>query len=273
MYWKSNVLSRRFVAATGPLFGLALASCGTVERVQSIGRGPTFTAAPPPVAPPWQSSLAEPAASGRTAERPAVIQVPRGTSAAPLLVPGVNGSLFHPAQGSLFRDQRAFREGDILTVRVDISDSAQLRQGTQRQRDGSESGGVSNLFGLEGALRQLLGGRDPAKLVQAQTASGNSGQGQVARSEAIAMTIAAVVVAVLPNGNFQVRGRQQTRVNQELRDLVIEGIVRPQDIARDNSVRHSQIADARISYGGKGLIQDAQQPRWGQQLIDAISPF
>lgn len=236
------------------LAALALAGCGTAERLGRIGRGPALAPAAAPVAPGWPPTLADPAPSS------------------PVASASSSGSLFVDSQASLFRDLRARRPGDVLTVRVEIADRAALGNATTRSRTGSEAGGFGALFGLESLARRILGS-DPARLVEGSTTSENGGQGQVARSETVTLTLAATVVSTLPNGNLVIRARQQTRVNQELRELVVEGIVRPQDVARDNSIRHTQIADARISYGGRGLIQDAQQPRWGQQLIDAISPF
>ena len=172
----------------------------------------------------------------------------------------------------MFQDQRAAKTGDILTIRIDISDRASVSNSTSRTRDGSESGGASAIFGLEKIVKDIVG-VDTSNLVGSQTSSSSSGQGRTSRSETISMTMAAIVTAVLPNGNLVIRGRQETRVNFELRELLVSGIVRPQDIARDNSIRHTQIAEARISYGGKGQLTDAQQARWGQPLLDVLSPF
>lgn len=162
--------------------------------------------------------------------------------------------------------------GDILTIRIDIADKANVSNATSRSRTGSEEGGASAFFGLEKILKKAAG-IDSNSLVGSSTSSSNDGKGSTSRSETISMTMAAIVTAVLPNGNLVIKGRQETRVNFELRELVVTGIVRPQDVARDNSIRHTQIAEARISYGGKGQLTDAQQARWGQQLMDVLSPF
>ena len=93
------------------------------------------------------------------------------------------------------------------------------------------------------------------------------------RDERITVNVAATVVQVLANGNLVIAGRQQVRVNSDLRDLTVSGVIRPQDIASDNTVRHDRLAEARIAYGGRGVINDMQRPRWGQELLDIIMPF
>ena len=87
------------------------------------------------------------------------------------------------------------------------------------------------------------------------------------------MSVAAVVTDVLPNGNLIVSGSQEVRVNYELRVLNIAGIVRPRDISKDNTIAYNKIAEARISYGGRGRIMEVQQPAWGQQLFDRFKPL
>ena len=130
------------------------------------------------------------------------------------------------------------------------------------------------MLGLESQIGKILPGNpDPSKLADTSSDSRATGAGNTSRSEQINMTVAASIMDVLPNGNLMIRGRQEVRVNFELRELVVTGVIRPEDIARDNSIRHSQIADARISYGGRGQLTDAQQARWGQQIYDALFPF
>ncbi len=241
-----------------PIALLALSACGTMDRLGNVGRAPRMSEIEPVATPAPQPSLAP--------DRAALSQPAGAFTAAP------SASLFRTGAGALFQDQRAAKAGDILTIRIDIADKAAVSNSTSRTRDGSESGGASALFGLEKIVRKIAG-VDTSNLVASQTASSANGKGSTSRSETISMTMAAVVTAVLPNGNLMIRGRQETRVNFELREVLVSGIVRPQDIARDNSIRHTQIAEARISYGGKGQLTDAQQARWGQQLLDVLSPF
>ncbi len=247
------------------LFGIALmlGSCGTIGRLKTVGRAPPMSPPEATVTPPLQASLGRQGIQDRGMD----------TSAATL--PPANGaSLFRTGAGAFFRDQRAGRVGDILTVRIKISDKADLGNATSRTRNGTETAGISALLGLQNPLTKILPGNvDPSKLVDTGSASKSDGSGSISRSETINMTIAATVVGVLPNGNLAIRGKQEVRVNYELRELVISGIVRPEDIARDNSIAHSQIAEARISYGGRGRLTDAQQDRWGQQIYDALFPF
>ncbi|WP_188054508.1 MULTISPECIES: flagellar basal body L-ring protein FlgH [unclassified Sphingosinithalassobacter] len=239
--------------------GATLSGCGAVGRLKQVGRAPQLTAMEPVAAPAFEPSLAAPAdRSGRA--------VP--IASAP------SASLFRTGAGGLFRDQRAATVGDILTIRIEIADQANLGNNTSRTRGGSESGGVTALLGLETPLANVLPGNvDPSQLVEAESGSRYAGGGTTARSETVNMTMAAIVTQVLPNGNLMVRGRQEVRVNFEMRELIVTGIVRPQDIERDNSIQHSKIAEARIIYGGRGQLTEAQQARWGQQIYDALFPF
>ncbi len=114
---------------------------------------------------------------------------------------------------------------------------------------------------------------DPGNLVGLNSGSTSEGSGSIRRNEEIELKLASVITDVLPNGNLVIYGRQEVRVNFEVRELAIAGIVRPEDITSANTISYEKIAEARISYGGRGQITDVQQPRYGQQLYDIIFPF
>lgn len=183
-------------------------------------------------------------------------------------------SLWKPGARTFFRDQRARSVGDILKVVVTIQDQAKLDNKTEAKRNDNDSTGVPNLFGLEAEYKKVLPNAvNPAKLIGITTADNNKGEGKIDRKETINTTVAATVVEILPNNNLVIKGSQEIRVNYEVREVGIEGIVRPEDISAQNSVTLDQIAEARVSYGGRGNISDYQQPRYGKQILDIISPF
>ncbi|MFA6123695.1 MAG: flagellar basal body L-ring protein FlgH [Sphingomonas sp.] len=246
------------------LLASTLAGCGIPGRLASVGK-------PPKLSP---SGTDDGAAIEPSLSAPSDRRGPARSAVNPALAPAPNASLFRTGAGAFFRDQRASQKGDILTIRINISDKADLGNSTTRTRGGTETSGISALLGLQNPLTKILPGQvDPSKLVDTKSASGYNGAGTVARSEKINMTMAAIVTDVMPNGNLMIRGRQEVRVNFEMRELIVTGIVRPEDIGRDNSIAHTQIAEARIIYGGKGQLTDAQQARWGQQIYDALFPF
>ena len=188
--------------------------------------------------------------------------------------PASANSLWRTGARSFFGDQRARRVGDILTVNIDINDRAQTQNSTQRARSNAISGGVTNFFGLENSLgRAFPGGFDPAKMVGTEGETNASGSGSVNRSERVNLTVAAVVTAVMPNGNMVIQGRQEVRTNREVRELTVAGIVRPEDISSANTIAHTQIAEARISYGGRGDISRMQATPAAQSLVERFSPF
>ena len=183
-------------------------------------------------------------------------------------------SLWRAGARTFFGDQRARRVGDIVTVNIDIDDRAQTQNSTNRSRSNEISGGISNFFGLENSLgRAFPGGFDPQNLVGLEGESSSNGSGSVSRSERVNLTIAAVVTDVMVNGNLVIQGRQEVRTNREVRELTVAGIVRPEDISSANTIAHTQIAEARISYGGRGDISRIQGAPAAQSLVERFSPF
>lgn len=233
----------------------ALAACNAPQRLSEIGRGPQLSEIENPTArPDWRPvSMPMPAS-----------QVPERTA----------NSLWRPGARAFFKDQRASNVGDIVTVLVSIRDEAQLENSSTRNRNNSENLGMPQMLGLESSITRILPNTvNPANLVTASSTGGSTGTGQIQRNESVTLRVAAVVTQVLPNGNLVLTGKQEVRVNNELRELAISGVVRTQDIGSDNMVRHDRMAEARIAYGGRGMISDVQQPRYGQQLLDIILPF
>jgi flagellar L-ring protein precursor FlgH len=234
-----------------------LGACSTLDRIENIGSAPDMA----PIATP----NAAPSAIPRS--------VPQAALQMPVAPPPsyATNSLWQPNSRSFFHDPRASRIGDLLTVNVTVADAAKISNTTARSRTNSDNANMTNFFGLDKVITHA--GADPTSLVKMGSDTSNVGSGSVDRSEDISLKLAAVVAQVLPNGNLIISGHQQVRVNNELRDLQVAGIVRPEDITNDNTIDLAQIAEARVSYGGKGQITDVQQPRLGSQLFDILMPF
>ena len=188
--------------------------------------------------------------------------------------PASANSLWRAGARTFFNDQRARNVGDILTVNIDIDDRAQVANSTSRSRSNEVQSGVGALFGLESSLGKLFPqGFDPANMVEMGGESSSQGNGVITRSEKVSLTIAAVVTGVLPNGNLIIQGRQEVKTNREVRELTVAGIVRPEDVSSANTINHTQIAEARIAYGGRGDVTRMQQAPAGQNLLERFSPF
>jgi flagellar L-ring protein precursor FlgH len=188
--------------------------------------------------------------------------------------PPTANSLWRTGARTFFNDQRAGKVGDILTVLINIDDSAKTTNATSSAHTSAVTAGIPHLLGLESSLGKILpGGYDPANALSTNSKTTNDGSGAVNRAEKISLTVAAVVSAVLPNGNLVIQGTQEVRTNTELRQLTVAGIVRPEDISSTNTIQHTQIAEARINYGGRGDISRVQKTPAGQSLIERFSPF
>jgi flagellar L-ring protein precursor FlgH len=206
--------------------------------------------------------------------------VPREQAIMPLAAPrdeprpASANSLWRTGAREFFADQRAAKVGDILTVLIEIDDSAKTTNQTTTSRQSDMTAGIPHLLGLESSLGKILPkGFDPANALGTNTKTDQAGAGAITRSEKMSLTIAAVVTAVLPNGNMVIQGVQEVRTNAELRQLTVAGIVRPEDVSSANTVRHTQIAEARISYGGRGDISRVQKTAAGQALVEKFWPF
>ncbi len=239
---------RRFA----PLALIALMAC---QPLSTVGRAPDFT----PLEPRREHAALYTAAVPLTTERP---------------TPLATASLWSGGQRSLLGDRRATQPGDILTVVIEINDRAEITNSTQRGRTGSQSMGVPQLLGLPQAIDPYLPeGASLANAVQMQSASAFQGSGTVSRGERVTLRIATTIIERLPNGVLRIEGSQEVRINNELRDLIVTGYIRPEDISRRNEITYDRIAGARISYGGRGQITQMQQPRYGQQIADILLPF
>ncbi|MCQ2005337.1 flagellar basal body L-ring protein FlgH [Rhizobium sp. NRK18] len=228
---------------------LSLASCGT-KAFQEVNRAPAMS--------PVGSGLAY----GQAPQQ--MVMYPQQTA------PVAQGfSLWNDSQAALFKDARALKIGDILTVSITINDKASFDNSTSRSRTNSSGMNLSSAIDLFGKFQPADSNGD----VKYGSDTSTDGKGTISRKEVLDLKVAAVVTGTLPNGNLIISGSQEVRVNQEMRILNVAGIVRPQDVDADNTISYERIAEARISYGGRGRLMEVQQPPMGQQLVDVYSPL
>lgn len=229
-----------------------LSSCAAWDRLKNVGQQPPLSAMDNPTARPGYKPVQMP----MPAAQPASYNP---------------NSLWRNGSRAFFKDQRAHQIGDLLTVQVNITDKANLSNETQRTRATTEDSGITNFFGKPKV--PIMNAPVPTRILTTDSNMSADGKGSINRSEALQTNVAAVVTQVLPNGNLVVEGKQEIRVNFEVRELIVAGIVRPEDIQSDNTIDSSKIAQARIAYGGRGQITDIQQDPYGQQLTQILLPF
>lgn len=236
---------------------LALTGCAsTLDRLDAVGKPPAMTNVENPTTKPDYRPLSWP-----------MPEEPRPT------VQHAN-SLWQPGSRAFFRDQRAGRVGDIMRVKVEIDDRAELNNQTRNARDNSDDVGIPSVLGVQKKLFGALPGTvDPSNLISTNSTSDMNATARMKREEKLTTMVPATVTQILPNGNMVISGKQEIRINFEIREVAVDGVVRPQDINSDNTIDSTQVAEARIIYGGRGQITDKQQPRWGSQVIEAIAPF
>ncbi|KFC67160.1 Basal body L-ring protein [Bosea sp. LC85] len=235
--------------------GLTLGACGAADRLANVGQAPALSPIEDPTAMKGYKPVQMP--------MPAV----EHASFAP-------NSLWRTGSRAFFKDQRARMVGDLVTVKVKVTDRAQLDNTTKRSRKNGEDFGAARIMGFENKLDKFLpDGSSAGELLKLDSEGSSEGSGSVRRAEQLATNVAAVVTQTLPNGNLVIEGKQEIRVNFEVRELIVAGVIRPEDIESDNTIDSSKIAQARIAYGGRGQITDVQQPRYGQQVMDILLPF
>jgi flagellar L-ring protein precursor FlgH len=235
-----------------------LAGCGAADRLANVGKAPDL------------SRIEDPNARNG-------FQTVRMPMPAPEVTERQPNSLWRAGSRAFFRDQRASRVGDLLTVRVSIQqETAELSAATEINRADGVTSGITNLFGFQRNLRRVLPYPDAGTdQIGADLRGGMTidNDGTTTRTDTVTVRVAAVITQVLPNGNFVIDGSQEVRVNFELRELRVQGVIRPEDIGNQNEISHDRIAEARIVYSGRGQITDVQQPRYGTQVLDILSPF
>ncbi len=253
---KNHFVRTTTLALVAVTVAFSLSSCNLATRLSEVGDGPKLSAIENPILGVSYEPVSLP------------MPAPRVTEANP-------NSLWRSGARAFFKDHRAKEIGDIVTVKLDIEDSAELESTTSRARKDSEDFDLNDLIGFEDELTKMLpqGIDSPGQIVNFAQEHSTSGEGDIDRSETISLTFAAVVTQILPNGSLVVMGRQEVLVNAEMRELMVTGIIRPEDIESDNTISHEKIAEMRIAYGGRGTLSQLQQPRWGMQLWDIVFPF
>jgi flagellar L-ring protein FlgH len=247
---KRVLLLRCALLSTVAMLG---SGCSTFDKLKLIGEQPPLS----PVSNPTTSPGYKP------------VQMPMPTPQPASFNPN---SLWRNGSRAFFKDQRAHQVGDILTVKVNINDTAQFQDQTQISRSATEDSGITNFIGantIVNPAKAIL----PGSIITANSNTQSDANGSINRQDQLVTNVAGVVTQLLPNGNMVIEGKQEIRLNSEMRELLVAGVVRPEDIDSDNTIDLAKIAEARVAYGGKGTISNIQQPPWGQQALNILLPF
>lgn len=247
-------LTIKLLALTGLL--MTAGGCSHLDKITEIGSTPKLSAIESP--------------TEKDGYQPVSMPMPE-----PEAVSYNPNSLWRNGSRSFFKDQRARKVGDIITVMIEITDKAEIDNESTRDRSGTHDVGIDSLAGYSNTVLQKLlpDGANLASLIKTNSTSTDKGSGTVDREEKLTTKMAAVVMQELPNGNLVIEGRQEVRVNHEIREIIVAGIIRPEDVSSINTIDISKIAEARVSYGGRGQITNVQSPRYGSQVLDILLPF
>ena len=228
-------------------------SCAAIDRLANIGQPPPLSPVDNPTSKPGYKPVQMP------------MPTPQPASYNP-------NSLWRNGSRAFFNDQRAHQVGDILTVKVNINDTAEFQDQTKINHTATEDSGISNFIGANTIVnpsKAVL----PGRLLSADSNTASNANGSINRQDQLLTNVAAVVTQVLPNGNLVIEGKQEIRLNSEMRELLVAGIARPEDIESDNTIDLPKIAEARVAYGGRGTLIDVQDGRYGQQVLNVLLPF
>src|ERR1700729_168993 len=228
-------------------------ACSSIDRLKAIGEQPPLSAMDNPTTKPGYKPVQMP------------MPTPQPASFNP-------NSLWRNGSRAFFKDQRAHQIGDILTVKVNINDTAQFQDQTQVTRTATEDNEITNFLGanrINNPAKAVL----PGALITAESNTQSNANGSINRTDQLVTNVAAVVTQLLPNGNMVIEGKQEGRLNTEMRVLIVAGVVRPEDIESDNTIDLPKIAEARVAYGGKGTLSTIQPPPWGNQALSVLLPF
>jgi flagellar L-ring protein precursor FlgH len=184
-----------------------------------------------------------------------------------------NGSLYAEGAPGLFEDHSASRIGDILVIRIDEKDLASHQADTTLNKSDATTYGLPAAVGLVSALKAAYPTVDPAKLFSSTSDQKFTGNGAVKREGTVTATLPVRVVQILPSGDLFVEGTKVLMVGDEEHHIYVSGIVRRVDIADDDSVPSSRIADAEIEYTGRGDISDTQRRGWLARTLSKLWPF
>lgn len=184
-----------------------------------------------------------------------------------------NGSLFSDAHGGWLEDTRAIRVGDFVVINIDEQANAKGAASTNMKKETDGTSGASAMVGLVPALKKAYPDIDTSKLVEYASKSSFAGAGDTARNGELSGRIAVRVVNEMPNGDLFLEGTKVVLINNEEYHLYISGLVRPTDIAQDNSIASSRLADAQVEFTGRGDLADQQRKGWGVRLFETLNPF
>ena len=232
---------------------LCLSGCYHWSRLQETGATPPMT----------------PTQDPRAHKNYAPVRMPMPDAKNPRYSPN---SLWRTGAKSFFKDQRASKEGDLVTIVIDMKDKVHFKNETRNERTSSSSATLTKFFGLEKLLPQSAG-TAAGNLITAGSAPSSDGESEIKRKDIVKTNIAATVTQVLPNGNLVIQGRQEMRINFDIREVLITGVIRSSDITPENTIDFEKIAEARLGYGGRGEGSDVQKTPYAQQVLTQLLPF